>query len=167
MLGLVNAALGNKEEAMRDRVAVDLLPISKDAYDGPILETNLAVIYAQVEGKSDRAPRHRLVPLPNGPTPGTLRIEPEWDSLRGDPGFEKLLQAYDLIDLRNTDTGGEMIFAPIDQRRNLFLARFDHVGTARMKRTTAGGFIGEGGSPGKTNSLTQRFPVSDRESARR
>jgi TolB-like protein/Flp pilus assembly protein TadD len=93
MLGLIDAALGRKEEAVQEgQSAVDLLPISKDAYDGPLLATNLAVIYAQV-GERDRAIEHlaKLVTLPNGPTPGTLRVEPEWTSLRDDPRFQKLL----------------------------------------------------------------------------
>jgi putative endopeptidase len=34
----------------------------------------------------------KLIGLPNGPTPGTLKAEPEWDSLRGDPRFQKLLE---------------------------------------------------------------------------
>jgi len=92
MLGLVDAALGNKEDALREgRRAVELLPISRDAYDGPILATNLAVIYAQF-GERDKALKQleSLMALPNGPTPGTLRVEPEWDPLRGDPRFEKL-----------------------------------------------------------------------------
>jgi TolB-like protein/Flp pilus assembly protein TadD len=93
MLGLIDAALGRKEDALREgRSAVDLLPISKDAYDGPILATNLAVIYAQV-GEHDRAIEElaKLVILPNGPTAGTLRVEPEWNPLRGDSRFEKLV----------------------------------------------------------------------------
>ncbi|MDQ3120105.1 MAG: hypothetical protein M3Q89_11150 [Verrucomicrobiota bacterium] len=92
LLGLVHAALGHKDEAIRfGKRAVELLPISKDAFDGPVLATNLAVIYAQV-GETDLA-LAELVPLlnvPNGPTAGTLRVEPEWDPLRGDPRFEKL-----------------------------------------------------------------------------
>jgi hypothetical protein len=74
------------------RKAVELLPISKDAYDGPLLATNLAVIYAQV-GERDLGLQQlaELVALPNGPTPGTLRVEPEWDPLRGDPRFEKMI----------------------------------------------------------------------------
>ncbi len=93
MLALIHAALGRKEDALREgRRAVELLPISKDAYDGPILATNLAAIYAQV-GEYDLALEQlgELISVPNGPTPGTLRVEPEWDSLRGDPRFEKLL----------------------------------------------------------------------------
>jgi cell wall assembly regulator SMI1 len=31
--------------------------------------------------------------VPNGPTPGTLRVEPEWDPLRGDPRFDKIITA--------------------------------------------------------------------------
>jgi hypothetical protein len=56
------------------------------------METNLAVIYAQT-GEPDRAIEQlaSLLGLPNGPTPGTLRAEPEWDPLRKDPRFEKLI----------------------------------------------------------------------------
>jgi TolB-like protein/Flp pilus assembly protein TadD len=93
MLALIHAALGRKEDALREgRRAVELLPISKDAYDGPILATNLAVIYAQV-GERDLALDQlaTFAEVPNGPTPGTLRVEPEWDSLRGDPRFEKIV----------------------------------------------------------------------------
>jgi Cytochrome c biogenesis factor len=93
MLALIHVALGRKEEALHEgRRAVELLPISKDAYDGPVLATNLAAIYAQV-GERDLALEQlaTLVEVPNGPTPGTLRAEPEWDALRGDPRFEKIV----------------------------------------------------------------------------
>ena len=62
------------------------------AYHGPILATNLAAIYAQV-GERDLALEQlaRLIEVPNGPTPGTLRIEPEWDALRGDSRFDKIV----------------------------------------------------------------------------
>jgi TolB-like protein/Flp pilus assembly protein TadD len=93
MLALIHAALGRKEDALREgRRATESLPISRDAYDGPLLATNLAVIYAQV-GEREQALEQltRLVGMPNGPTPGTLRVEPEWDALRDDPRFEKLL----------------------------------------------------------------------------
>ena len=95
MLGMLQAMRGQKDEAVRSgRRAVELLPISKDAYDGPLMATKLAVIYAQV-GEVDRAIELLidLVKMPNGPTAGTLRVEPEWEPLRGDPRFEKLVNA--------------------------------------------------------------------------
>ena len=93
MLAFIYAVLGRQEDALREgRRAVGLLPISKDAFDGPILATNLAAIYAQV-GERDLALEQlaRLIEVPNGPTPGTLRIEPEWDALRGDQRFDKIV----------------------------------------------------------------------------
>lgn len=93
MLGLIDAALGRREEAIREgRRAVELLPIAKDAVDGPLLATNLAVIYAQL-GENDLAINEleRLVGLPAGPTAGMLRAEPEWDPLRSDARFQNLV----------------------------------------------------------------------------
>ena len=94
LLGLIDAALGRKKEALTEaRRATELLPTSKDAYDGPILGMNLAVVYAhtgEVEQAIDQL--EELLKLPNGPTPGTLRAEPEWDSLRGDARFQSLLK---------------------------------------------------------------------------
>lgn len=93
MLGLVHAALGHKDEAIRHgKRAVEILPIAKDAFDGPVLATNLAVIYAQAgENNAALDQLTALLGLPNGPTAGTLRVEPEWDPLRADRRFQKLL----------------------------------------------------------------------------
>jgi TolB-like protein/Flp pilus assembly protein TadD len=93
MLGLLQAMRGQKDGAIRTgRRAMELLPISKDAYDGPLMAAKLAVIYAQV-GELDLAFEliADLMKAPNGPTSGTLRVEPEWETLRGDPRFEKLV----------------------------------------------------------------------------
>jgi tetratricopeptide (TPR) repeat protein len=93
MLALVDAALGRREDAIKEgRRAVELLSISKDAFDGPAIATNLAVIYAQAN--EHELAFEELAPLrevPNGPTRAMLRVEPEWESLRADPRFEKLL----------------------------------------------------------------------------
>ena len=88
-----HAALGEKEEALSDAdEAIAMLPVSRDAYDGPVMATNVAAIYAQV-GEKERALDllASLRGVPMAATPATLRIEREWDSLRGDPRFEALL----------------------------------------------------------------------------
>lgn len=93
MLGLISAMLGRAEEAIAaGERAAQLLPITADALDGPLVAINLAVIYAQL-GQTGRAIEEleRLVRLPAGPTPGTLRIEPLWDGLRSHAGFQRLL----------------------------------------------------------------------------
>ena len=95
MLAMAHAALAQKDEAIREgEAAVAMLPISRDAYDGPMLATNLAAIYAQL-GEKDRALEllESLRGVPMAATAGTLRVEPEWDTLRSDPRFEKLAQA--------------------------------------------------------------------------
>jgi TolB-like protein len=94
MLALIHAAVGEKNEALGAATrAGKLLPIAKDSFDGPILATTLAAVSAKL-GEKDLAIRQleSLVGVPNGPTPGTLRVEPEWDSLRDDPRFKKLAE---------------------------------------------------------------------------
>jgi TolB-like protein/Tfp pilus assembly protein PilF len=92
VLGVLHAMRGLKDDAIRaGRRAVELLPTSKDAYDGPLVATKLAVIYAKT-GEVDLALEllAGLVNVHNGPTPGTLRVEPEWDPLRSDSRFQQL-----------------------------------------------------------------------------
>ena len=92
--GLVHAALGEKSEALRDaEAAVAMLPIARDAYDGAVLATNLAAIYGEC-GETQRAVERleSLRGIPMAATPGTLRVEPEWDPLRNDPRLQQLLR---------------------------------------------------------------------------
>ena len=92
-LGLIDAALGNKEEAIREgRHAMELVPVSKDALDGPSYVTNLAMIYAWT-GEKDLALEQLEISaqIPGGVMYGELKLYPQWDSLRGDLRFEKIL----------------------------------------------------------------------------
>jgi TolB-like protein/Flp pilus assembly protein TadD len=92
MLALVHAALGNRDDAIRHaRHAAELLPVARDALDGPLIATNLAVVYARL-GEHDLAlaELERLASARGGPSPGLLRAEPEWDPLRGNPRFRQL-----------------------------------------------------------------------------
>ncbi|HEY4757142.1 MAG TPA: hypothetical protein VIH43_01180, partial [Chthoniobacterales bacterium] len=74
--------------------AVNLLPIAKDSFDGPFIATARAVVLTQI-GEPDRAiaQLQSIAGIPNGPTPGTLRVEPEWDPLREDRRFRRLVEA--------------------------------------------------------------------------
>ena len=93
-LGVVDAALGNKEDAIREGLrAVELMPVSKSAIDGPMLMRYLAVIYAWT-GDKDRA-IERLAEAAKLPgsylSYGHVRLNPIWDPLRGDPRFEAIV----------------------------------------------------------------------------
>jgi TolB-like protein/Flp pilus assembly protein TadD len=92
-LAFIDAELGDKEKAIQEgRTACDMRPIAKDAVDGVHLITNLARIYA-LTGEKDLALEQLDIvrKLPNGPSYGELRLDPEWDSLRSDPRFEKIV----------------------------------------------------------------------------
>jgi len=93
-LGVVDAALENKEDAIREgQRAVELMPVSKSAIDGPLLIEYLAVIYAWT-GDKDRAIEllDKRVKLPGGYLSyGHLRLNPIWDPLRGDLRFEAIV----------------------------------------------------------------------------
>ena len=92
-LGLIDAALGRKEDAVREgRRACELLPLSKDSFDGASYITNLAMIYAWV-GENDLALEQLAMSaqIPAGVTYGELKLYPQWDPLRNDPRFEKIV----------------------------------------------------------------------------
>jgi TolB-like protein/Flp pilus assembly protein TadD len=94
--GLILAALGQKQESIAEgKRAVELLPESEDAFDGPKVTATLAQIYAWT-GEFDEAFRlldHLLV-VPNGLTVPMLKLDPTWDVLRKEPRFQALIDKY-------------------------------------------------------------------------
>jgi tetratricopeptide (TPR) repeat protein len=94
--GLILAAIGQKQEAIAEgKHAVELLPESQDAFDGPRGIAALAQIYA-CTGESDEALRlvDHLLETPNGLTIPLLKLDPVWDPLRNDPRFQALIDKY-------------------------------------------------------------------------
>jgi serine/threonine-protein kinase len=93
VLGLIDAGLGRKEEALREGWrAVELLPVEKDAINGPLMIEYLAMIAAWV-GEKDLACEKLAVAIrpPSTISYGQLKLLPFWDPLRGDPCFEKIV----------------------------------------------------------------------------
>ncbi len=93
LLGRIDAALGRKEDAVREgRRAQQLLPLSKDALAGAGVINTFAVIYAWI-GEEDLALEQLAISeqIPGGVTFGGLKRDPQWDPLRGDPRFEKIV----------------------------------------------------------------------------
>jgi hypothetical protein len=89
MLGEKDAAIKGAERAMT------LLPSATDAVEGPGCEENLAIVEALLGAKDRAIPRlqHLLaIPYTNFLTPSLLRLDPQWDPLRGDPRFQKLCE---------------------------------------------------------------------------
>src|SRR5438309_2197292 len=94
VLGLIDAALGRKEEALREgRRAVELLPVEKDSMNGANMVKYLAMIAAWV-GDKDLACEQlaSIIRRPSSLSHGQLKLLPFWDPLRGDPRFEKLVE---------------------------------------------------------------------------
>jgi tetratricopeptide (TPR) repeat protein len=93
VLGLIDAGLGRKEEALREgRRAVQLLPVEKDAINGPLMVEYLAMIAAWV-GNKDLACEQlaQVTRSPSTVSYGQLKLLPFWDPLRGDPRFEQIV----------------------------------------------------------------------------
>jgi serine/threonine-protein kinase len=93
VLGLIDAALGRKEEALREgRRAVELLPVEKDSANGQRLLNYVAMIAAWV-GEKDLACEQFAIAAryPLNLSYGALKLDPFWDPLRGEPCFEKIV----------------------------------------------------------------------------
>jgi len=93
VLGMIDAALGRKEDAIREgRRAVELLPVAKDSIAGAGIMENLAIIYAWTGEKNLAIDRvAATLQIPSNLNYGKLRLHPFWDPLRGDPRFEKIV----------------------------------------------------------------------------
>ncbi len=90
---VINAGLGRKEEALsQGRRAVELLPVSKDAVDGPVPAAYLAMGSAWL-GEIDSATEQltTLAAHPGGPDYGQLKFDPAWKNVRSDPRFQTML----------------------------------------------------------------------------
>jgi len=98
VLAEIDSRLGRKAEAIREgEDASKLLPVSKDAFDGPDILARLAGVLAQV-GETRRALDllEEVTKMPGAPSLtrpcyGRLKLEEVWDPLRSDPRFEKIL----------------------------------------------------------------------------
>src|SRR6266542_404442 len=93
VLGLIDAALGRKEEALREgRRAVELVPMEKDAMRSRSIIRYLAMIAAWV-GDKDLACEQLAIAArpPSTLSYGQLQLLPFWDPVRGDPCFEKVV----------------------------------------------------------------------------
>ena len=96
LLGLIYAGLGRCDEAKAEgKRAVDLLPETKDAFDGPILVISRARIHMMC-GDLDTALAllDRSLQTPSGVTIHELRLDPIWDPLRADPRFQQMLAKF-------------------------------------------------------------------------
>jgi hypothetical protein len=92
-LAVVDALLGHKEDAISEsQRAGEMLPISKDAIDGPLVSINQAVVYAWTN-ETDLALQRleALAKVPYGLFYNYLKLAPYFEPLRKDPRCDKLL----------------------------------------------------------------------------
>ena len=95
LLAIAYAHLGRKADALREGArAVEILPVSRDANDGPDLQQDLAYVETLV-GEPDAAIKRLayLLTIPSDLSVPLLRVDPMWDSLRGNPEFRRLVAA--------------------------------------------------------------------------
>jgi serine/threonine protein kinase/Tfp pilus assembly protein PilF len=93
VLGLIDAALGRKDEALQEaRRAVELTPVEKESLTGPHMIKYLAMTAAWA-GDKDLACEQLAIAVrpPATVSYGQLKLLPWWDPLRGDPRFEQIV----------------------------------------------------------------------------
>ena len=92
-LGLIDAGLGSKEEALDEgRRAMELARSVKDSFTEPHVKMCFAIICAWTgERELALGQLEAFIKTPGSHTYGNLRLSPLWDPLRGDPRFEKIV----------------------------------------------------------------------------
>ena len=95
VLAQVDAGLGRKELAIQEaQHAVDLMPLSKDVYDGALVLEGLAQVYTWTN-EPDRAIEllQKLAAMPSYINYARTKLYPMWNPLRGDPRFQKIVNS--------------------------------------------------------------------------
>src|SRR5213595_465904 len=95
VLAQVDAGLGQKELAIHEaQHAVDLMPITKDIYDGALVLEGMAQVCTW-SNEPDRAIDllQKLVTMPGYTNYARLKLHPMWDPLRGDPRFQEIINS--------------------------------------------------------------------------
>jgi TolB-like protein/Flp pilus assembly protein TadD len=95
-LGITYAGLGEKDKAIKEgKRGVELLPISKEAWNGYYREVDLAKIYTMV-GEYDQAidKIDYLLSIPGELSVSFIKIDPVWKPLLSIPRFQKVLEKY-------------------------------------------------------------------------
>jgi TolB-like protein/Tfp pilus assembly protein PilF len=99
VLGLIDAALGNKEAALQEgRRAMELVPMENDSLTAQALMAYFALIAAWT-GEKDLALQQlaTAAPMPGAAliaSYGMLKLSPFWDPLRADPRFEQIVTSF-------------------------------------------------------------------------
>jgi len=97
-LGKVYALLGRKEEAIREgNQAVKLLPVSKDAFAGPVYVLDLAqilIFVGEYDAAIDKLEYLMSIPAGQDLSVNMLRFSPDVDSIRDHPRFKRLIEKY-------------------------------------------------------------------------
>ncbi len=99
VLGLIDAALGNKEAALQEgRRAIELTPVEQDSVTGQNVMAYFAVI-ATWAGEKDLALQQLATTAPTAGASlitsyGVLKLMPFWDPLRGDLRFEQIVASF-------------------------------------------------------------------------
>jgi len=95
VLAQVDAGLGRKELAIQEaQHAVDLMPLSKDIYDGALVLEGLAQVYTWTN-EPDRAIEllQKLTAMPSYIYYARLKLYPMWNPLRSDPRFQQIVNS--------------------------------------------------------------------------
>ena len=93
ILGLIDAGLGRKKEALEEaQRALDMMPVTVDLSNGTDMLQYGAIVAAWA-GEKDLACERlsSAVSHPSVLSYGRLKLLPWWDPLRGDPRFERIV----------------------------------------------------------------------------